>query len=54
MYGKGLTIGLQVESIETVRLDLMKVRLSPSEIKNVGGQKRFISMTLKETELSSG
>ena len=38
-YGKGLTIGLQVENIETVRLDLMKAGLSPSEIKDVWGAK---------------
>lgn len=38
-YGKGITIGLQVENIEAVRLDLMKAGLSPLEIKEVWGAK---------------
>jgi catechol-2,3-dioxygenase len=38
-YGKGLTIGLQVENIEAVRIQLIESGLSPSEIKDVWGAK---------------
>ena len=36
-YGKGLTLGLQVENIEAVRTQLIESGFSPSEIKDVWG-----------------
>jgi catechol-2,3-dioxygenase len=38
-YGKGLTIGLQVENIEALRSQLIESGLNPSEIKDVWGAK---------------
>jgi uncharacterized glyoxalase superfamily protein PhnB len=40
-YGSGVTIGLQVEDVETTRSQLMEAGLRPTEIKKVWGTKVF-------------
>jgi predicted enzyme related to lactoylglutathione lyase len=36
-HGSGITIGLQVEDVETTRMQLMEAGLHPTEIKKVWG-----------------
>jgi len=38
-HGSGITIGLQVEDVETIRSQLIEAELSPTEIKEVWGAK---------------
>jgi catechol-2,3-dioxygenase len=38
-HGSGITIGLQVEDVETTRMQLMEAGLRPTEIKEVWGAK---------------
>lgn len=40
-HGNGITIGLQVEDVETIRMQLMEAGLHPTEIKKVWGAMVF-------------